>query len=63
MRIAFNLIIGTIISIGLLSAAEPQKKPKPKHVIIAYVGGFRGLADIDSLDPGKLATSIMHLST
>jgi chitinase len=55
MRIAFNLVIGTMISILLLSAAAPRQKPKPKPVIIAYVGGFRGLADIDSLDPRKLS--------
>jgi chitinase len=30
-------------------------KKKPKPVIIAYVGGFRGLADIDSLNPKNLS--------
>ena len=45
-----------IISIILfLSAIGSAEKPKNKPVIIAYVGGFRGIADIDSLNPKKLS--------
>ena len=38
-----------------LSAIRPGEPKKNKPVIIAYVGGFRGLADIDSLNPKKLS--------
>jgi hypothetical protein len=30
-------------------------KPKPKPVIIAYVGGFRGLINTDSIDVSRLS--------
>lgn len=55
MKQAIILMTGIIVSILLLSATEYWEKPKNKPVIIAYVGGFRGLADIDSLNPKKLS--------
>ncbi len=45
----------TIISLFLISAFMPAKQMDKKPVIIAYVGGFRGIAEIDSLDPSKLS--------
>ncbi len=55
MKQAIILITGIILCISLLSANESSEKPKNRPVIIAYVGGFRGLADIDSLNPKKLS--------
>ena len=55
MKQAIILLTGIIVSIILLSATESGEKQKNKPVIIAYVGGFRGLADIDSLNPKKLS--------
>lgn len=55
MKQAIILMTGIIVSVLLLSATEYWEKQKNKPVIIAYVGGFRGLADIDSLNPKKLS--------
>ena len=54
MKHAIILICG-IVYMSFLSATESMAQPKSKPVIIAYVGGFRGLADIDSLNPKKLS--------
>jgi len=54
MKIAV-ILLGSIIALLIsLSATGPAEKKKKKPVIIAYVGGFRGLADIDSLNPKKI---------
>jgi chitinase len=52
-----HLIIPLIALItGLfLSAVTLKGQKKKKPVIIAYVGGFRGIADIDSLNPKKMS--------
>ena len=55
MKQKIFLFIGIILFILFLSATAPVEKLKTKPVIIAYVGGFRGLADIDSLNPKKLS--------
>ncbi|MEP7107786.1 MAG: glycoside hydrolase family 18 protein [Ferruginibacter sp.] len=55
MKQAIILFMVIILPILFLFANESGKKPKKRPVIIAYVGGFRGLADIDSLDPKKLS--------
>lgn len=38
-----------------LSAISPAQQQQNTPVIIAYVGGFRGIADIDSLNPKKMS--------
>ncbi|MEO7962208.1 MAG: glycoside hydrolase family 18 protein, partial [Ginsengibacter sp.] len=55
MKQAILIITGVIISIFFLSATGGRAPQKKKPVVIAYVGGFRGLADIDSLNPKKLS--------
>ncbi|MBC7875001.1 MAG: glycoside hydrolase family 18 protein [Ferruginibacter sp.] len=55
MKQAVILVSGIILSVLFLSAIESGEKAKNRPVIIAYVGGFRGLADIDSLNPKKLS--------
>ncbi len=55
MKQAALMIIGLVVSIFFLSAVHYEEPGKKKPVIIAYVGGFRGLADIDSLNPKKLS--------
>jgi chitinase len=37
----------------LIAAMAPEARRKP--VIIGYVGGFRGIADVDSLNARKLS--------
>ena len=55
MKQAIILMTGFVVYILFLSARESREKQKNRPVIIAYVGGFRGLADIDSLNPKKLS--------
>ncbi len=55
MKHGIMIITGVIISIFFLSATDAKKPRKKKPVIIAYVGGFRGIAEIDSLNPNKLS--------
>jgi len=55
MKIAVLLLVSIIALMISLSATGPGEKKKKRPVIIAYVGGFRGLADIDSLNPKKLS--------
>ncbi len=55
MKHAIILITGIILFILFLSATESREQQNKRPVIIAYVGGFRGLADIDSLNPKKLS--------
>ena len=49
-----TILIATILSIAMFSAV-PFSQTKTKPVIIGYVGGFRGIADIDSLSPWKFS--------
>ncbi len=49
------LVTSVILFILIVSAAESAEHQKKRPVIIAYVGGFRGLADIDSLNPKKIS--------
>ncbi len=55
MKQSIIFLTGIIVFIIFLSATESGEKQKNRPVIIAYVGGFRGLADIDSLNPKKLS--------
>ena len=55
MKQAILMITGVIVSVSFLSTTKNEERQKKKPVIIAYVGGFRGLADIDSLNPKKLS--------
>ena len=49
------ILVSGIISFVFLPAIASGQKSKNKPVIIAYVGGFRGIADIDSMNPKKLS--------
>ena len=49
------ILITAITSFVFLPAIGTAQKSKEKPVIIAYVGGFRGIADIDSMNPKKLS--------
>ncbi|MEP6596746.1 MAG: glycoside hydrolase family 18 protein [Ginsengibacter sp.] len=55
MKQAIIIMSGIMISTFFLSATQTAQQQKKRPVIIAYVGGFRGLADIDSLNPKKLS--------
>jgi chitinase len=43
--------ISLVLAVVLISA---RPKPTVKPVIIGYVGGYKGLADVESIDPKKL---------
>ena len=49
------ILVSGIISFVFLPEIGSGQKLKNKPVIIAYVGGFRGIADIDSMNPKKLS--------
>ena len=54
MNMKYRIIPIACFSLLLfLSAIVPGEQQKKKYVIIGYVGGFRGIADIDSLNPEK----------
>ena len=55
MKHTIVLMTGIISIVLFLSAIAPGKQQQNRPFIIAYVGGFRGLADIDSLNPKKLS--------
>src|SRR5687767_15667402 len=55
MKISFNRMTGLISLLLVFSAIGYGQRSPNKPVIIAYVGGFRGIADIDSLSPKKLS--------
>ena len=48
----FHLLIFLSFSIVLLSGFKPKTKPKP--IVLAYVGGYRGLVDTDNIAVEKL---------
>lgn len=49
------MMIRTILFALFLSGITNATAQQAKPVIIAYVGGFRGIADIDSLNPQKMS--------
>ncbi|MEO6188048.1 MAG: glycoside hydrolase family 18 protein [Ginsengibacter sp.] len=55
MKNGILIISITIVALFLISAVKPTDRKDKKPVIIAYVGGFRGIAEIDALDPNKLS--------
>jgi chitinase len=55
MKQIILLTTAIILFILFLSAIAPGEQQQNKPVIIAYVGGFRGIADIDSLSPKKIS--------
>ena len=50
-KITANFLVCIVLAITLLSFANKKNKP----VIIAYVGGFRGLIHTDSIDVWRLS--------
>jgi chitinase len=54
MKNTIVLLTGIICFTLFVPATDYAQKSKNKPVLIAYVGGFRGIADIDSLNPKKL---------
>ena len=52
-KIVYN--ISFLFCCASVIMSPPFGKPKPKPVIIAYVGGFRGLIGTDSIDVWRLS--------
>ena len=53
MKQLIILVTGLVCFLFLIAAIAPEAKRKP--VIIGYVGGFRGIADVDSLNARKFS--------
>lgn len=51
----FKCAILCVAILGMVSCKQTKKTGEaPKPVIIAYVGGFRGLIDVDKISPDKI---------
>jgi chitinase len=55
MKQVIVLMTGIISFLFLIAAIQPEKEARRKPVIIGYVGGFRGIADLDSMNARKLS--------
>lgn len=55
MKKAIILMTGVVCCLLFMFSSASAQRSKNNPVIIAYVGGFRGIADIDSLNPRKLS--------